>query len=366
MPTLQSGNRGVMLSPKILMPLLGAGLIVTLVGLPGCAPGLASPVGPTDTLTIGAYSVVREAFHEAILPAFARQWREQTGRSVRFEESYTGSGAQSRAIASGFDADVAVLSLEGDINRLVKANLVKKSWKDGPHKGMITRSLVVIGVREGNPKGIRDWSDLAGPEVSVLYPDPKTSGGARWNINAIYGAGMLKDKPKGGKPDKAAGRELLSRVQSRVVNMDASGRQSMATFERGTGDAVVTYENELLLQRKKTGKGAPFVVPPATLLIEGPAAVVDTSVERHKNRKLAEAFLAFLRTPEAQRILADYGFRPLDPRLDPPGRDPLPPGLFTMTDLGGWTKINAEVYDPGGVWDSLFTGKKSVASSRRR
>jgi sulfate/thiosulfate transport system substrate-binding protein len=324
-----------------------------LVALSGCAPTLGSNPA-TDTLTVGAYSVVREAFHDAVLPAFAAEWKRRTGRDVRFEESYSGSGAQSRAIASGFDADVAVLSLEGDIDRLVKAGLVKKTWRNGPTKGMITRSLVVIGVREGNPHHIRDWNDLAGDGVGVLYPDPKTSGGARWNINAIYGAALLAPTSLGGKPDRDAARALLGRVQSRVVNMDASGRQSMATFERGTGDAIVTYENELLLQRKMTGAEAPYVVPPATLLIEGPAAVVESSVVRHGNRPLAEAFLEFLTGEEGQKILADYGFRPLDPKLEPPGRALLPPRLFTMADLGGWSK---EVYDTGGVWDSLFTAR---------
>jgi sulfate transport system substrate-binding protein len=330
-----------------------------LLALPlGCAPSLdAGHSKTTDTLTIGAYSVVREVFHQAILPAFAKRWKEKTGRDLRFEESYTGSGAQSRAIASGFDADVAVLSLEGDVARLVKAGLVRETWNQGPNKGMITRSLVVIGVREGNPRDIRDWGDLARPEVGVLYPDPKTSGGARWNINAIYGAGLLKAR---GKPDPEAARQLLAKVQKRVVNMDSSGRQSMATFERGTGDAVVTYENELLLQRKMTGTAAPYVVPPATLLIEGPAAVVDASVDRHGNRDVAEAFLAFLRSEAAQKILADYGFRPLDSGLEPPGREPLPPRLFTMADLGGWSKINKQVYDPGGVWDALFTDDRKA------
>ena len=329
--------------------------LVLLAAIPGCSDGLiAGSAGSSDTLTIGAYSVVREAFHQGILPAFAAHWKKETGRTVRFEESYSASGAQSRAIASGFDADVAVLSLEGDINLLVKAKLVKETWKNGPTKGMITRSLVVIGVREGNPHKIQDWSDLAQSGIGVLYPDPKTSGGARWNINAIYGAGLLKDKAKGGKPDPKAAVALLARVQSRVVNMDASGRQSMATFERGTGDAIVTYENELLLQRKMTGKEAPYVIPPATLLIEGPAAVVDTSVERHGNRKVAEAFVAFQQTVEAQRILASYGFRPLDPKLD---TLPKPPALFTMKDLGGWSKITKDVYDNGGVWDRLVTDK---------
>ena len=204
------------------------------------------------------------------------------------------------------------------MQRLVKAGLVKKDWNAGPNKGMVSRSLVVIGVRPGNPRQIQDWEDLTRPDVDVLYPDPKTSGGARWNINAIYGAGLFRDQPRGGKPDPKAARDLLARVQARVVNMDGSGRQSMATFERGTGDAVVTYENELLLQRKMKKAEAPYVIPPATLLIESPAAIVDASVERHGNRAVAEAFLDFLRSAEGQRILADYGFRPLDPRIDEP------------------------------------------------
>ncbi len=327
---------------------LRAGSLVFLVAFAGCAPTLDAN---EDTLTIGAYSVVREAFHDAVLPAFANTWKAKTGRTLRFEESYNGSGAQSRAIASGFDADVAVLSLEGDIARLVKAGLVDKTWNQGPHQGMITRSLVVIGVRPGNPKNIKDWNDLTRSDVSVLYPDPKTSGGARWNINAIWGAGLL-----------SGDEGLLRRVQSRVVNMDSSGRQSMATFERGTGDAIVIYENELLLQRKLTGEDAPFVVPLSTLLIEGPAAVVDTSVNRHNNRAVAEAFVEFLRGEEAQKILVDYGFRPLDATLD---HRPLPPKLFNMAQLGGWSLVNTKLYDPDGVWDALFTDKKPTTTVSR-
>ena len=329
------------------MDLRGVSLLVLLgLAVSGCASGRDEN---EDTLTVGAYSVVREAFHEAILPAFARSWKAKTGRTVRFEESYNGSGAQSRAIAAGFDADVAILSLEGDIARLVKAGMVAKSWNQGTHKGMITRSLVVIGVRPGNPRSIHDWNDLAKPDVTVLYPDPKTSGGARWNINAIWGAGIL-----------SGDETLLRRVQSRVVNMDSSGRQSMATFERGTGDAIVTYENEVLLQGKLTGEEREFVVPPSTLLIEGPAAVVDASVNRHKNRALAEAFIEFLRGEESQNLLVAYGFRPLDAKLD---TRPLPPRVFDMARLGGWKAVNEKLYDSGGVWDALFTDKDATVTA---
>jgi sulfate transport system substrate-binding protein len=330
-------------------------LALGLAPLAGCRPSRGEAAA-TDRLTIGAYSVVREAFHEGVLPAFAADWLRRTGRSVVFEESYNASGAQSRAIASGFDADIAVLSLEGDIQRLVDAKLVDPRWNAGADRGIITHSLVVIGVRPGNPKSIHDWEDLTRPGVAVLYPDPKTSGGARWNINAIYGAGLLG---RGGARGTLAGASgLLARVQANVVNMDASGRQSMATFERGTGDAIVTYENELLLQRRRIGADVPYVVPPATLLIEGPAAVVDAVVRQHGNRAVAEAFLAFLHSPRAQAILAGYGFRPVDSGQEIAGRAPLPEHLFTMAELGGWKAVNKRVYGPGGVWDSLFTRRR--------
>ncbi len=209
--------------------ILAAGAALWGAGAPGVGRDTA------DTLTIGAYSVVRDVLHEAILPRFAADWEQKTGRKLRFEESYSGSGAQARAISSGFDADVAILSLEGDIEKLVQAGLVRKDWKVGPHRGMITRSLVVIGYRSGNPQRIHDWDDLTKPGIGVVYPDPKTSGGARWNVNAIYGAGLFHGSRS--HPDREAARELLSRVQSNVITMDASGRQSMATFDRGTGDA---------------------------------------------------------------------------------------------------------------------------------
>jgi len=311
--------------------------------------------GGGDTLTIGGYSVIREAFGEALLPAFKALWKARTGRDVAFVESYKSSGAQSRDILAGFEADVAILSLTDDVEKLVKKGLVKPGWKAGPDKGIVTHSLVVIGHRVGNPKGIKGWDDLARPGVGVLYPDPNTSGGARWNVNALYGHALLKAQAAGGgTPDPKAVAAFLKRVQANVVNMDSSGRISVGTFERGTGDVLVTYENELLLRRKQ-GRAIPYVIPERTLLIESPAAIVDANVEAHGNRALAEAFLAFLHAPEGQAILGEYGFRPVDLGLPGPAGTPPPPaGLFTMADLGGWGGVKAAVYGPKGIWTAVF------------
>jgi sulfate transport system substrate-binding protein len=338
-------------------PLVAAALFVS-----GC--GGASRLD-ADSLKIGAYSVVREVFHDGLIPAFKAKWKSQTGRDVDFEESYNASGAQARSIASGFDADLAVLSHTGDMETLAKAGKVKSGWDSSPHKGILTHSLVVIGHRPGNPKQIKDWADLGRPGVGVLYPDPKTSGGARWNINAIYGAALLASKEAGkGEADLAAVRDLMARIQGNVVNMDPSGRQSMANFaERQTGDAVVTYENEILL-RNKEGEPIPYVVPPSTLLIESPAAIVETSVERHKNRPLVEAFLEFLQSAEGQKIFADYGFRPVTSEAGaPPASLPKPEKLFTMADLGGWAKIEEDLYSSKGLWTAI-AAERSLARGR--
>lgn len=334
------------------------------IGASGCGPARDSNV---DELKIGAYSVVREVLHDGVLPAFKAYWKSRSGREIRFDESYSASGAQARSIVSGYDADLAILSHEGDMEVLVQAARVKPTWKDTPNGGIITRSLVVIGVRPGNPKGIRDWEDLAQPGIGVLYPDPKTSGGARWNINAIYGSAHLASHlGENGQAKPVTARDLLARIQANVVNMDPSGRQSMANFaERGTGDAVVTYENELLLRNKEKDP-LPYIIPPATLLIESPAAVVETSVQSHGNRAVAESFLDFLHSEEGQRIFADYGFRPVKADVPPPtGAQPIPSKVFTMADLGGWAKVERELYGRDGLWTSIFAANADAKASRR-
>ena len=339
-----------------------APLVFAALFLSACGKG---PRPDVDTLKIGAYSVVREVFHDGLIPAFTAQWKTKTGRELQFEESYNASGAQARSIASGFDADLAVLSHEGDMQTLVKAGKVKADWNSGPNHGILSNSLVVIGHRQGNPKQIKDWADLGRPGVGVLYPDPKTSGGARWNINAIYGAALLASpEATKGRANTSAVRDLMGQIQANVVNMDQSGRQSMANFaERQTGDAVVTYENELLL-RGKEGEPIPYLIPPATLLIESPVAIVESSVERHGNRSVVDAFLDFLLSAEGQRIFAEYGFRPVNAEVKASiGDRPSPKRLFTMADLGGWAKVEEELYSSKGLWTEI-AAERSQARGR--
>jgi sulfate/thiosulfate transport system substrate-binding protein len=344
------------------------GLWSMMLAMAAIAAGCGTSADPnTDVLKIGAYSVVKEVLHDGVLPAFKADWKSRTGRDIDFQESYNGSGAQARSIVSGYDADIAILSHVGDMEILVEGGNVKPGWDSGPNKGIMTHSLVVIGHRDGNPKGVKDWPDLAKPGVGVLYPDPKTSGGARWNINAIYGSAYLDSREAhAGEADSNAVRDFMAKVQANVINMDQSGRQSMANFaERGTGDAVVTYENELLL-RNKESTPIPYVIPPRTLLIESPAAVVDRSVESHGSRKVAEAFLEFLLSEKGQRILADYGFRPVKDGVPPPAHaQPMPPKLFTMADLGGWAKLEKELYGSSGLWTSIFTADAGAKAGGR-
>lgn len=324
---------------------------------------LALPPGPlhaaeTRELILAAYSVPKEAYERHIIPAFQKYWKQKTGQDVRVRSSYGASGAQARAIMGGFDADVAVLSLEGDVDQIAKAGLITHDWRKAPHGGMISASVVALGVRKGNPKGIKGWEDTARPGVEVLYPNPKTSGGAMWDIIAIYGAGLklaeLKAAGKPVAPDAADAYaiDLLTRIQRNVKVMDKSGRESVTTFERGVGDVIVTYENELL-PRVKSQRPYEIIVPAETVWIENPAAVVDTYADRHKVRDVADAFVAFLHGSEAQAAFLELGFRPLERGAGAPASAmalPSPALLFTIADLGGWDKVSNRLFGAQGLW----------------
>lgn len=343
--------------------LLAATAALALAGCGGQEGGAAAGSGEpaqetgTATLVIGAYSVAKDALQE-ILPAFAREWQAKTGQKLRFQESYEASGTQARSIVGGFKADVAVLSLEGDMDKIVKAGLMDDGWKNTETGGMITRSLVVLGTREGNPLGIRDFADLAKPGVKVLFPNPKVSGGAQWDINAIYGAGLKRAERETGRKDPAAAKAFLAAVYDNVESMDKSGRASMAAFEYGVGDVIVTYENELLA-RVAQGVRYDIVTPEDTILIENPAGVVDVNADAHGVRAAAEAFVSYLRSDEAQTAFAKQGFRPVNADVAARYSDKYktPAGLFDIGYLGGWSQVRSELYAPRGVWYQVLAGK---------
>src|ERR1044072_2506302 len=321
--------------------------------LQGCG-GSSNNNGSTVTLTLGGYTTPREAYDKAIIPAFKKYWKDKTGQDVEFKTSYVGSGAQSRAIIAGFEADIAALSLEGDIDRISEAGLITHDWKSKPNRGMISDSIVVIAVRQGNPKGITDWPDIARPGLNVLTPDPKTSGGAQWNVNAIYGA-ALRGFAGVPKDDAAAAKEFLKSVFHNVSIMDKGARESITNYEKGVGDVAITYENEVLVGRQ-AGQTYEYVVPRSTILIENPVALIDKNVDKHGVRAVAEAFVNFLWDKEAQRAYAKYGLRSVHPDVagEVQGQYPAVEDLWKIDFLGGWAKVSKDIYGPQGIYTKIF------------
>ena len=303
------------------------------------AAALLTPLAPTQagaagtTLTLVAYSTPREAY-EAIIPKFQAT---AAGKDVEFETSYGASGDQSRAVAGGLPADVVAFSLAPDIDRLVKEGLVDEDWNADPHKGMVTDSVVVLVVRKGNPKHIQGWADLVKEGVQVITANPLTSGGARWNVMAAYGAQI-----KQGKTEEQA-TEYLRQLFANVPVQDKSAREALQTFVGGKGDVLLSYENEAIAAQQAS-QPIDYVIPDQTILIENPVAV--TSDSEHKDQ--AKAFVDYLRTPEAQQIFGEKGYRPLDPEVLAKFADkyPKPATQFTIDDLGGWSTVSTKFFDP--------------------
>ena len=319
--------------------------VVALAGLAACggggnedgAAGSGSPDGrgalPAAQLSLVAYSTPQEAY-DAIVDAFRKTAQ---GRNVTFTKSYGASGDQSRAVEAGLAADVVAFSLEPDMTRLVRRGIVAEDWGSGQHKGMVTDSLVVFVVRKGNPKNVRTWADLARPGIDVVTPNPFTSGGARWNVMAAYGQAARA----GGGED--AGVAYLSSLFKNVSVQDDSARKSLQTFTSGKGDVLLAYENEAIFAQQKN-QPIDYVVPESTILIENPVAVTATS----KHPEQARAFLEYLHGPEAQRIFAESGYRPVRPGIRTSRTFPAPPGLFTIAELGGWADVTKRFFDPAG------------------
>jgi sulfate/thiosulfate-binding protein len=306
---------------------LGLAALVVVVA-PGCG-GNASGSGDGDSsLTLVAYSTPQEAYEE-IIPAFQKT---SAGKNVDFEQSYAASGEQSRAVEAGLPADVVAFSLEPDVTRLVDAGLVSADWAQADHDGMVTNSVVVLAVRKGNPKNILTWDDIVQEGVEVITPNPFTSGGARWNLMAAYGAQI-----KEGKSEEEAV-DFLRQVLEHTAVQDKSAREALQTFAGGKGDVLIAYENEAITAQQK-GEEIDYVVPDETILIENPVAVTEDSPEQ------AQAFVDFLQGPEAQKIFGEKGYRPVDEDVLGQFDYPQPSGLFTIKDVGGWDAVMTKFFD---------------------
>jgi sulfate/thiosulfate-binding protein len=343
---------------KTRLPLLAVAIVALVAALVGAGCGGTSDDDGGDSggggaskgnLTLVAYSTPEEAYKK-LIPAFNKT---PEGKGVSFDQSYAASGEQSRAVEGGLPADVVEFSLEPDITRLVDADLVNPDWNNNEYKGMVTNSVVVFIVRKGNPENIKTWDDLVTGNVEVLEPNPFTSGSAKWNIMAAYGAQLEQGK----SPEQA--KQYLSKLFENVPVLDKSAREALQTFSSGKGDVLLGYENEAILAQQK-GEDVDYVIPDQTLLIENPIAPVNES----KSPELAQKFIDFLYTPEAQQLFADTGYRPVVDGVESKNEFTDPATLFEISKFGGWGKVNDEYFDPEGsvVADIFQSQGKSTAS----
>lgn len=300
-----------------------------------------------------SYDPTRELYAE-FNPLFAAHWKAKTGDTVTIQQSHGGAGKQARAVVDGLAADVVTLALAYDIDAISElTGKLPANWQSRlPNNSAPYTSTIVFLVRKGNPKGIKDWNDLAKSGVSVITPNPKTSGGARWNYLAAYGYALKQHNG-----DDAKARAFVGKIYKNVPVLDTGARGSTTTFvQRGIGDVLLAWENEAFLSLEEFGADKfDIVAPSLSILAEPPVAVVDKVVDKHGTRKAAEAYLKFLYTPEAQEIIARNYYRPIDPVVAAKYADKFPKiELKTIADLGGWTKTQATHFSDGGVFDQIY------------
>jgi len=304
-----------------------------------------------------SYDPTRELYQD-FNKAFAAHWKAKTGDDLKNKQSHGGSGKQARAVIDGLAADVVTLALAYDIDEIANRGLIAKDWqKRLPHNSAPYTSTIVFLVRKGNPKAIKDWSDLARPGIAVITPNPKTSGGARWNHIAAWGYAL---KQPGGNEKTA--QEFLTKIYKNVSVLDSGARGSTTTFiERGIGDVLVTWENEALLAIKELGPEKVEIVSPSiSILAEPPVAVVDKVVDRRGTRKVAEAYLQFLYTDEGQEIAAQNYYRPINEKIAKKYATQYPKlKLFTIEEIiGGWDKAQKTHFADGGLFDQIYLPSK--------
>ena len=318
--------------------------------------GSIAAAAPQTLLNV-SYDPTRELY-VAINAAFAKYWASKGGGQVAIRQSHGGSGKQARSVIDGLQADVVTLALAYDIDAIAKrGKLIPGNWQTRlPNNSAPYYSTIVFLVREGNPKKIKDWDDLVRPDVKVITPNPKTSGGARWNYLAAYGYAQRK---YGGD---AAARAYLTKLFRNVPVLDSGARGSTTTFvQRGQGDVLLAWENEAFLAVNKVGRGqVEVVVPSLSILAEPPVALVDGNVDKHGTRKVAQAYLNFLYTPQAQEIIAANYYRPRNPQVAAKyaSRFPRVQLLTIDKNFGGWAKAQAQHFNDGGLFDQIFEAAK--------
>jgi len=310
----------------VLLPIAGLTLIATVA--PSALAGAAAPSG---SVTLVAYSTPKPAY-AALIAAFQKT---AAGKSVTFSQSFGASGAQSTSVVDGLPTDVVNFSLTPDMTKLVKAGLVSPSWNKNATKGFVTNSIVSFVVRKGNPKHIKTWNDLIKSGVSVITPNPFSSGSAKWNLMAAYGAQLAQGK------SKAQATAYLTKLLKHTAAQPSSASNALQTFLSGQGDVLLDYEDDALYA-KSQGEPITIITPPQTILIQNPIAVTSKST----NPTAAKAFVAYLLSPAGQKIWGQQGYRPVLPKVAATFKFPQPQRLFTIDSLGGWTVVNVKFFDP--------------------
>jgi sulfate transport system substrate-binding protein len=321
------------------------------------ALSLANPLTAwaETTLLNVSYDPTRELYEE-FNAAFAKHWKSTKGEEVTIQQSHGGSGKQARSVIDGLEADVVTLALSGDIDTIAeKSGLLRKNWQSAlPHNSSPYTSTIVFLVRQGNPKGIKDWDDVAKPGISVVTPNPKTSGGARWNYLAAWGYALKK---YGGE---APAKDFVAKLFKNVAVLDTGARGALTTFaERGIGDVLLAWENEAYLALKESPGQFEIVTPSLSILAEPPVAVVEKVADKHGTLELARAYLNYLYTPEGQAIAGRHFYRPSDPAIAAKFAEQFSKTTLITVDeaFGGWAQAQKVHFADGGVFDQISTGK---------
>ena len=330
---------------KLFPRFLLAFALLTVIVFTSCLPGPPSGSSNGQTVTVYGFSIMKEALEKEIYPAFAAKWKREHGVDVNFVSSFAGSETVTNQILQGAPADVAILSIERDADRLAQGKASTTDWHTLPKGGIVNKTPFIILVRKGNPKQITDFPDLGKPDVKVIHPDPVSSGGALWSILAIYGSELKKSEAESGEPDKPRALHTLQAIWKNVISTPGSAREARTQFETGYGDALVTYELEGLLM-KQAGADIDMVIPKSTIFSEHPAVIIDRNVTAAE-RPVIQAFLNFLWTDEAQKAFVKYHFRAVTnesfnaanaqfAKIEQP---------FSVEMFGGWSKAYPEVIE---------------------